>query len=52
MSKPKNKQKSELIVSGLTGEVIDSAEIAVKAIADIDNEINNLKAQKKEIKKE
>lgn len=52
MSKPKDKQKSEPIVSGLTGEVIDSAEIAVKAIADIDNEINNLKAQKKEIKKE
>lgn len=52
MSKPKNKQKSEIIVSGLTGEVIDSTEVAVQAIADIDNEINNLKAQKKAIKKE
>ena len=52
MGKPKDKQKSETIVSRLTAEVIDSTEVAISAIADIDNEINNLKAQKKAIKKE
>ena len=52
MSKPKDKQKSEPIVSRLTAEIIDSKEVAISAINDIDNEINNLKAQKKAIKKE
>lgn len=52
MGKPNENQNSMILTSELTGEIIDSTEVAVKAIEDIDNEIKNLKAQKKVIKKE